>query len=56
MPTITTTVLYDEAMLKKTVQGEDLGIKGGECLHSVRFADDEAMLSNTAKGLQRYQN
>jgi len=46
-------ILYDGAMIKKTVDGEELGIKvGGECLHSVRFADDKAMLSSTAKGLQ----
>jgi len=45
-------ILYDEAMIKKTVDGEKLGIKlGGECLHSVRFADDEVMLSSTVKGL-----
>jgi len=38
---------------KKAVDGEDLGTKvGGECIHSVRFADDKAMLSNTAEGLQ----
>jgi len=46
-------ILHDEAMMKKTVDREELGIKvGGECLHSVRFADDKAMLSSTAKGLQ----
>jgi len=40
-------------MIEKTVDGEELGIKvGGECLHSVRFAYDKAMLSSTAKGLQ----
>jgi len=45
--------LYDEAMIKKTVDGEELGIKlGGECLHTVRFAVDKAMLSSTVKGLQ----
>jgi len=45
-------ILYDEAMIKKTVDGEELGITvGGECLHPVRFADDKAMLSSTAKGL-----
>jgi len=39
-------------MIKKTVDGEKFGIKvGGGCLHSVRFADDKAMLSSTAKGL-----
>jgi len=56
MPTISTTllyILYDEAMIKKTVDGEEPGIKvGGEYLRSVRFADDKAMLSSTAKGLQ----
>jgi len=37
----------------KTVDGEELGIKVGRaCLHSVRFADDKAMLSSTAKGLK----
>jgi len=36
-------ILYDEAMIKKTVDGVDLGIKvGGECIHSVRFDDDIA--------------
>jgi len=45
-------ILYDEAMIKKTVDGEELGIKVGEYPHSVRFADDKAMLSSTAKGLQ----
>jgi len=40
-------------MIKKTIGGEDLGIKiGGECLHPVRFADDKTMPSNTAKGLK----
>jgi len=39
-------ILYDEAMIKKTVKGEDLGLKvEGECIHSVRFTDDKAMLS-----------
>jgi len=48
--TISTTVLlYDEAMIKKTVDGEELGIKvRGECQHSVRFADDKAILYSTA--------
>ena len=46
-------ILYDEAMIKKTIDGEDLGIKvGGECLHSVRFANEKSMLSRTAKELQ----
>jgi len=45
--------LYDEAIIKKTAVREDLGIQvGGECIHSVRFADDKAKLSNTAKGQQ----
>jgi len=40
-------------MIKKTVDGEELAIKvGGECLHSMKFTDDKAMLSSTAKGLQ----
>jgi len=40
-------------MMKKTVDGVELVIKvGGECLHSVRYADDKAVLSSTAKGLQ----
>jgi len=40
-------------MIKKTVDGEELGIKvGGECLHSVRYTDDKAMLFSTATGLQ----
>jgi len=40
-------------MIKKTVDGEDLGITvGGERKHPVRFSDDKAMLYNTAKGLQ----
>jgi len=45
--------LDDEAMTKKTVDGEDLEIKvGGKCIHSVSFVDDKATLSNTAKRLQ----
>jgi len=45
-------MLYDEAMIKKTFDREELGIEvGGECLLSVRFANDKAMLSSTAKGL-----
>jgi len=40
-------------MIMKTVDGEKLGIRvGGECLHSMRFTYDKAMLSNTAVGLQ----
>jgi len=31
-------------MIKKTVDGEELGIKVGDCLHSVRFANDKTML------------
>jgi len=40
-------------MIKKTVDGEEFGIRvGGEYLHTVRFADNKAMLSSTTKGLQ----
>jgi len=52
-------ILSDEGqtMIKKTVDGEDLGTKvGGECIHSVRFADDKAILSITAKGLQTWMS
>jgi len=46
-------IFYDEVKIKKTVDGKELEIKiGGECLHSVRFADDKVMISSTTKGLQ----
>ena len=39
-------------MIKKTIYGEELAVKvAGECL---RFADDKALLSSTAKGLQTF--
>jgi len=59
MPIISTTVniLYDEARIKKAVDKENLGINVGECIHPMRFADDIAMPSNTAKGYRScYQN
>jgi len=45
-------ILYDGAMIKKTADREELGIEIGECVYSVRFADDKAMLSSTSKRLQ----
>ena len=46
-------ILYDEAMMKEAVEDLKQGIQvGGEYISSVRFADDKAIVADTAKGLQ----
>ena len=46
-------ILYDEAMMKEAAEDLKQGIQvGGEYISSVRFADDKAIVADSAKGLQ----
>ena len=46
--------IYAEAMMREALEGVVDGIKvGGMMINDVRFADDQGMVSNTEKGLQR---
>ena len=46
--------IYAEMMMKEAMEGVEDGIKvGGEIVNDVRFADDQRMISNTERGLQK---
>ena len=45
--------IYFEAMLRDALSGVNEGIQvGGHLIKTVRFADDQATLANSVKGLQ----
>ena len=45
--------IYSEAMLRDALSGGNEGIRvGGHLIKTVRFADDQATLANSVKGLQ----
>ena len=45
--------IYFEAMLRDALSGVNEGIRvGGHLIKTVRFADDQATLANSVKGLQ----
>ncbi len=45
--------IYAETMLVEAMEGVEEGVKiGGQWFKDVRFADDQAMVSNTEEGLQ----
>ena len=45
--------IYSEAMLRDTLSGVNEGIRvGGHLIKTVRFADDQATLASSVKGLQ----
>src|SRR5262249_16328756 len=47
-------IIYDEAMMQEVTENMEVRIKcGGELIHAVRFADDKAMMSCSASGLQK---
>ncbi len=49
--------IYVETMMVEAMEGVEEGVKiGGQCLKDVRFADDQAMVSNTEEGLQSIMN
>ena len=44
--------MYADAMMDEAMEGLDEGIKvGGRAIHDLRFADDQAMIGRTEKGL-----
>ena len=46
--------LYVEMMMEEALEGSVEGVKvGGYLLRDVRFADDQGMVANTEKGLQK---
>ena len=46
--------IYVERMMLEAMDGLEEGISvGGELIRDVRFADDQAMLGSTERGLQR---
>jgi Reverse transcriptase (RNA-dependent DNA polymerase) len=46
--------IYAEAMMMETLDGAEEGIRvGGELISDVRFADDQGMVANSERGLQR---
>ena len=48
---------YSEAMLRDALSGVNEGIRvGGHLIKTVRFADDQATLANSVKGLQLMMN
>jgi hypothetical protein len=49
--------IYAEVMMKEAMDGvRDGVIVGGKSVNDVRFADDQGMVSNTERGLQRIMN
>jgi hypothetical protein len=49
--------IYIETMMVEAMEDVEEGVKiGGQWLKDVRFADDQAMVSNTEKGLQSIMN
>ena len=45
--------IYSEAMLRDALSGVNEGIRvGGHLIKTVRFADDQATLASSVKGLQ----
>ena len=45
--------IYSEAILRDALSGVNEGIRvGGHLIKTVRFADDQATLANSVKGLQ----
>ena len=45
--------IYSEAMLRDALSGVNEGIRvGGDLIKTVRFADDQATLASSVKGLQ----
>ena len=46
--------MYAEAMMIEILEGNEEGVMvGGELIPDVRFADDQGMISNSERGLQR---
>jgi hypothetical protein len=46
--------IYAEMMMKEAMEDINEGVKvGGELLKDVRFADDQAMVASTERGLQK---
>jgi hypothetical protein len=46
--------LYAEMMMSEAMEGIEEGIKvGGELVSDVRFADDQGMVADNERGLQR---
>ena len=46
--------IYEEAMMMEAMEGVEEGIKvGGRLLKDVIFADDQGMVANTERGLQK---
>ena len=49
--------IYSEAMLRDALSGVNEGIRvGGHLIKTVRFADDQATLASSVKGLQLMMN
>ena len=49
--------VYSEAMLRDALNSMNEGIRvGGHLIKTVRFADDQATLASSVKGLQRMMN
>ena len=49
--------IYAETMMTEAMEGIEEGVKiGGQLLKDIRFADDQGMIANTEKGLQKTMN
>ena len=54
MPVIANTLQHAEAIEREAIEDVDKGLKvGGQLLQTIKFADDQAVVADTQRGLQR---